>query len=495
MRKKALVLTALCWFGALIGSGSGAVWAQTAPAPRITSLSVTSAPRSGRLIIQGSGWGAVRGQARVEIGGVTAPVTRWSDTSVTAYVPERTSLGTVMVQVFTGGRASNAVPLEVRLRPPSGEVKWRFQADSLYILQRPAVGLDGTIVAHDSSGFVYALQPDGGLKWIFQTPAFAYGPPSVGADGSVYVASISTIYALNADGTLKWTFTDPNSQGVIAGPTVGPDGNVYAVTDLNGRGAIMLSPSGQLLWSHPGIPSLYEYGGIGAEIVFGPSMPGGPVDQLYVAFDREFDPHLWAFGLDGDQRWTVPTGGQIDPFMQFQPQPAVGPDGTVYLTSLVSTTGWGLIAYGPRHGAQKWSFFPSPANGMSAPDVGPDGVIYLARSLSFLQAVNPNGTARWQFFDETIVDYPVASPANNVVFAGGRPDFGLPGFVRAYRTTGQLLWQIELGQENGGSQIMYSRPRFTPDGLAVYFGTTILAGDPENPYCYLYAVDVPVRRR
>ena len=494
MKTTTVTLAALFWAGPLVALGSHAVWAQTAPAPLITSLSSTSLPRSGRLVIQGSGWGGVNGAGRVEIGGMTAPVTRWSETSITAYVPERTSLGTVMVQVVAGGRASNAVLLMVTLRP-TGEVKWRFQADSLYILQRPAVGSDGTIVAHDSSGFVYALQPDGGLKWIFQTPAFAYGPPSVGADGTAYVASINTIYALSADGSLKWKFTDPNSQGVIAGPTVGPDGNVYVVTDLNGLGAIALSPDGQLLWHHPGIPTLYEYGGIGAEIVFGPSQRGGPVDQFYVAFDRELGPHLWAFGLNGDQRWVIPTGGQGDPFMQFQAQPAVGPEGTVYLTSLESTTGWGLIAYAPRNGAQKWSFFPDPANGMSAPDVGPDGVIYLARSLDYLQAVNPNGTARWQFFDGTIVDYPIVSPANNVVFAGGRPDFGQPGFVRAYRMTGQVLWAIELGTENGGYQIMYSRPRFTPDGLTVYFGTTILAGNPDNPYCYLYAVDVPARRR
>ncbi|HKP10687.1 MAG TPA: IPT/TIG domain-containing protein, partial [Blastocatellia bacterium] len=55
-------------------------------APIITSLSATSLSRSGRLIIQGANFGATAGQVRV--GGVAAPVTRWADTMIVAYVPE-----------------------------------------------------------------------------------------------------------------------------------------------------------------------------------------------------------------------------------------------------------------------------------------------------------------------------------------------------------------------------------------------------------------------
>jgi hypothetical protein len=44
-------------------------------------------------------------------------------------------------------------------------------------------------------------------------------------------------------------------QGVIAGPTVGPDGNVYVISDYGGLGAFALSPAGQLLWSNSGNPT------------------------------------------------------------------------------------------------------------------------------------------------------------------------------------------------------------------------------------------------
>ena len=38
----------------------------------------------------------------------------------------------------------------------------------------------------------------------------------------------------------------------MAGPTVGPDGNIYAVTDGGGLGALSLTPGGQLIWNQPG---------------------------------------------------------------------------------------------------------------------------------------------------------------------------------------------------------------------------------------------------
>src|SRR3989338_5595034 len=187
-RPTATLLVLLC--SVAIALAAGDVHSMnTASAPSITSLSASTLARSGRLVIHGIGFGR-RDSGAVRIGGATAPVTRWSDTSITAYVPEAAPLGPVRVHVAAETGSSNAMPLVVTLRP-DGQLAWRFQADALYILQRP----------------------DGGLKWIFQAPAFAYGPPSVGPDGTVYVASINTVYALGPGGTLKWRFTDATSQG------------------------------------------------------------------------------------------------------------------------------------------------------------------------------------------------------------------------------------------------------------------------------------------
>jgi hypothetical protein len=47
---------------------------------------------------------------------------------------------------------------------------------------------------------------------------------------------------------------------------------------------------------------------------------------------------------------------------------------------------------------------------------------------------------------------------------------------------------VNLPSENGGFQVIESRPRFAPDGQSAYFGTAILASDALDQYSYLYAV-------
>jgi len=446
------------------------------------ALSSSSLARSGRLLVTGSGFGAAQGT--LMIGGRAAPVTRWSDTLVVGYVPEATALGSIGVQVVAGTAGSNVVPLTVTLRQSNGRVKWRFQVDAQYgyLYDRPAVGPDGTVVASDAMGNVYALSANGGLKWILR--GGGSGPPSIGADGTTYIASMSTVTAIAPDGTVRWQFTEPSvGQGVIAGPTVGPDGNIYVVTDFGGLGAFALSPAGALLWSNSGSPTFMEYGQVGAEVAFGQG-------RLYVGFD-EFgvaDGTIYGLTLGGVQQWAATAGGVDNGGMQGQTQPAVGPDGSVYMTSW-GLNGSTLYAF-TGTGALEWTSSPWPSNGMSEPTVGPDGTIFLGRSLSYLDAIRPNGTTRWSIFDGGVLQHPTVDPQGAQVLSGDAPNYGEPGFVKDYSAAdGHLLWQVALPSENGGYQVLESRPRFTPDGQTAYFGTFVSAPDSPDQYAYLYAVD------
>ncbi|HEV8198453.1 MAG TPA: PQQ-binding-like beta-propeller repeat protein, partial [Candidatus Polarisedimenticolia bacterium] len=409
----------------------GAAWRPAAPA--LGSLSATTLARSARLLIDGTGFGDAQGASRVEIAGAPAFVTRWSDTHIAAYVPEAAPLGPGAVVVTIAGVRSNELTLQVIARAPAGRVQWRFQADSDSIAERPAVGPDGTIAVIDNSGFLYALTPDGGLKWIRRALG-ASGPPAIGPDGSIFVASGNLIAAFAPDGSLRWQFTDPDSQGVIAGPSVAPDGSVYAVGDLFGLGAVALSPTGVLLWNHPGDPLFTEYGQIGSEIVFSPPPGAGSPFQLYFGLDEYgvSASTVFALGGDGRQMWARQAGISNDAFMQQQQQVAVGPTGTIYVTSLSSSSGWGLRALEPLTGAFLWGYNPWPANGMSPPDIGVNGVVDLARSLAYLDAVNPDGKVKWTVGDGSIIDQPIVNKAGTLVAAGGRANFGEPGFVRAY---------------------------------------------------------------
>ncbi|MFQ5518158.1 MAG: IPT/TIG domain-containing protein, partial [Acidimicrobiia bacterium] len=237
--------------------------------PQINSLSSTTLDRSGRLIIAGSGFGASQGGSQVLIGGLDAIETQWTDTEIHTYVPEQTALGSVPVQVVTSSGSSNSSTCSVTLRQPNGRVQWSFQTDNYRPLQFVARGPDGTVYVSDWVG-LYALSPDGALLWFVEN-AGGGRPISFGADGTIYTGGApgSLVWALNPDGSVRWMI--PNSTGLqlLAGPNIGPDGNIYAVQDTTsgeGLGHFSLDPNGNVRFSQV---QFFSFAGGNSEITFG----------------------------------------------------------------------------------------------------------------------------------------------------------------------------------------------------------------------------------
>ena len=370
-------------------------------------------------------------------------------------------------------------------------VKWRFKLAGDYSLHSPGVGADGTVYVSLPDGKLYAIAPNGTLRWIFRAGngGGVYGPVSVGADGTIYVAGLvpspsgtgntGAIFAVTPTGTQSWMF-NATQQLIMAGPNVGPDGNIYAVTRLGGIGLFSLTPQGLLRFSVSGFS---ERGSVGEEIAFGSG-------QLYFAFDMVgtgIRASLFAYDLNGGKRFQVPDAANNS-------QPAVGPNGNVVIQTFPSNIGLSLTAYTPA-GSVAWSFYEFPGNTEENPDVGPDNAPYTVRNLSTLFALNPNGTVRWRYVDPGIMFQPKVRPANDLLFMGGRITYGQPGFFLAVGTNGTPLWRVDLPDEPGfspyGQLVPTTRPVFSPDGNTAY-GVTDVAGDgaSANPYSFLYAIDV-----
>ncbi|MEM2089259.1 MAG: PQQ-binding-like beta-propeller repeat protein, partial [Thermoproteota archaeon] len=53
----------------------------------------------------------------------------------------------------------------------------------------PAIGYDGTIYVGSHDNYTYALNPDGSLKWKYETEAWVDSSPAIGSDGTIYVGS------------------------------------------------------------------------------------------------------------------------------------------------------------------------------------------------------------------------------------------------------------------------------------------------------------------
>ena len=355
-------------------------------------------------------------------------------------------------------------------------VKWRVKLEGDWTPHAPGIGADGTVYVNLSNGKLYAIAPDGTQRWVVQAgSAGAYGPVAVGGDGTIYVAGEvlgrGAIFAFTPTGTQKWVFHAQDY--MVAGPNIGPDGNLYAVTDQFGIGLFSLTPEGRLRFS---VAPFSDYGPVGKAIAFGSG-------QLYFGVNMGSmtnNPTLFAYDLNGSKRFEVCCPAD-------NLQAAVGPNGNV----VVGNYGGYLNAYSPT-GSRAWSFYEWPGNTQTNPDVGPDNVAYTVRNLGYLYAINPDGTLRWRHADTVVMNEPRVRPQNDLVFMGGRISFGKSGFFQAVSTSGTPMWRVDLPDEPGfepyGQLAPSSRPVFSPDGTTAYGVADVLGDQSPNEYAFLYAI-------
>ena len=110
----------------------------------------------------------------------------------------------------------------------------------------PAIGGDGTIYVGSSDHALYAINPDGSLKWTYTTGDTIFDSPAVGGDGTIYIGSSGhTLYAINPDGSLKWSYSEGG--GLFQTPIVAADGIVYV--GRSDRSLYAFNPDGS-----PGLP-------------------------------------------------------------------------------------------------------------------------------------------------------------------------------------------------------------------------------------------------
>jgi outer membrane protein assembly factor BamB len=114
----------------------------------------------------------------------------------------------------------------------TGNLLWNFTGE--YALTgSPALGSDGTIYVigkqekYPYKSLAYAINSNGTLKWIF-TGGYDGGgyvaSPTVGGDGTIYVSLFDNyLYALTPEGSVKWSYVAYETSLAL-----GADGTLYA---------------------------------------------------------------------------------------------------------------------------------------------------------------------------------------------------------------------------------------------------------------------------
>lgn len=200
---------------------------------------------------------------------------------------------------------------------PEGEVRWRYEAfGKLYTT--PAVGADGTVYVGSQDDHVYAVGAEGALRWSFRAGGDVDSSPLVAEGGLLYVgADDGHVHALGPDGALRWS--RPVYGYVRAPLALGLDGSVIAGVFGPKPRLVALDPrDGSERWSFAvSVADSAEIGVMSAPLV-------DAAGQIYFG---AHDDHLYAITAQGQLRWAFAVAGDVDS------APILSPDGSVIFGS------------------------------------------------------------------------------------------------------------------------------------------------------------------
>lgn len=317
-------------------------------------------------------------------------------------------------------------------------IKWRYKTNS-DIYSSPAISDDGIIYFASDDYYLYALYPNGSLKWRYYVGNHdSYSSPAVGPDGTIYFGTYTSLFlAINPDGTLKWQYSV--ASGITPSPAVGPDGIIY-FSSYDGF-LYALNPDSTLKWRST----------VGD--VFRSAVSIGADTTIYFNDAN----HLYALNPDSTLKWLYPADGIQNPTINLTDDfllssPSIDADGTIYC----SLSDEYFYAINP-DGTLKWSYqLGSLVH--SSPTIDQDGTIYIGTNDDNLYALNSDGSLKWQYKARS---YIYSSPA---IVSDGTICFGSGDYLYGMNSDGSLKWCYEF------SRRIRSSPTIGLDGT-IYFGS------------------------
>jgi outer membrane protein assembly factor BamB len=397
--------------------------------PVITSIPILK-PDS-RLVILGQGFGAQQGNSQLKLtNGQVLAVSAWSDTRLESSLPVGLQNGSVIVERTTwlglrpstphdfitqaAGLPSQPYGYQAPVQEDSpwptfrrdtrnsaySPIKASYQGDKPWtfrtgkgIFSSPIIDAQGVIYVGSADHYFYALNPDGSLKWKYETGEIIDSSGALGRYDPVkqyqpltFVSGDGKLYHFRADGDMpvearkQWVFEAeirPEAsynrwfEGNVA---ISPDGTFYAGNTNFLYYAI--TPDGQRKWTYPTTSNNWSMTAFGED------------GTMYWGSN---DTYIRAVSPSGKELWRSMTLGFI------AASAAVGTDGTVYIGSFDSN----LYALNPLDGQVKWKFptndhiYASAALGQDSQ--GQTNSIYIASADGSVYALDVQGKQRWRY--------------------------------------------------------------------------------------------------
>jgi outer membrane protein assembly factor BamB len=321
-----------------------------------------------------------------------------------------------------------------------GIEKWRSPT-SYWCFASPVIDANGTI--YFGSLFIYAVNPNGSLKWIFSDPqGFGdYGShPAIAEDGTLYIAAqySGVLYAIIPNGTELWEY---HSSRIVTSITVDDDGMLYYGHQ---EGVNALYPNGTLKWTF-----------LTGDIV--QSTPA--VDENGIIYFGSHDCNIYAVYQNGTLKWNYTTAAWV------HGSPTIASDGTIYCGSDDNY----LYAFYP-NGTLKWKTYTGSGM-LSSPSLDKDGNLYFGMWHSLIMSVAPNGSIRWTFplrDGDRIWGSTAAISDDGTLYIGNCIDMDMcgGGEIIALNLNGTLKWRKTIC-----NSLLYSSPVIASDGTVYICGS------------------------
>jgi hypothetical protein len=329
--------------------------------------------------------------------------------------------------------------------PKTPTVKWTI--DLPYgVLSGPVIGGDGKLYVGtfaytgfipDTTNHFYAVNPNGEIEWTFvtETPYSNAWGYLVNNEETIFFGSASGwLYAVDKDGNLKWQY---DTGGKITQKVMNTDllGNIYIVsynTTAKKSSLFSFSKIGELNWKK-------DYGGIFP--LASPSISPDGKTIYIVGADRT----LYALDLDGNVKrelGCVRNGSQAL---------TIDNAGNIYYV-LECTTPSALVSLDSL-GQVRWRYFlDDNGDGWSegSPAIDYDGNIYFTYIItsgstwySRIESVDYYGNHRWTYEFEQPDEWiwnPLVVDKDGTIYCGSAWGY----YYYAISNQGELLWKLPL---------------------------------------------------
>lgn len=297
-----------------------------------------------------------------------------------------------------------------------GEFVWEYKTGTKY---PPKAGIlidsSNTIYFGGATDrYLYALNPDGTLKWKYETSAIM-GVPLLNIDleGNIYVTNDDSLYSITNNGTLNWS-RKYESGFFTMSPVFSPDGQTIYIAGKDSN-LFALNLNGDIKWKFRcGKVEIAPIIDSDGNIYFGPKEKPQYLYCLYPNSDIK-----WKYLIQS--KWT--TG--------IRSIPAIDYNGNIYFITTDTT----YISYYPKSlvsinngGVFRWKYLfidlgPDSSEDFLQPLIcDSEGTIYVGSTYGwYYYSISADGALKWKLpleFGKKQVDYTGAIYRDGTLFIG-----------------------------------------------------------------------------